>query len=273
MAKKEVFRHYGYFEGEIAKRIFGKNADEIVVYLMDKPEDFNINKPSCDDDTEIIYPDCICDGFQFEKNTGGYYLVRYERGNNNNEDWFIDVYSLKTDYETENDDEPESDEEGVYEYCPHCDDEVILENVFKVQKCPNCGKYIVPCNLCPLLGENKCTGNCPLEALANELNKDKREYGVEYSIGSFVSEFNSSTEKQWEKGFILTIFNDDGFIDIVLRIFYIKSLDTICFMNERDSDKGWFMREPKRLSIDYLEHVFEVLDIPSNYKLYVKVLN
>lgn len=267
MTTKETFRHFGFFEGEMAKNLFNKNADEIVQYLTDNPDDFTISEGEID--TDIDNPENEHDMYCIGVSMDGEYLVRYERGDNNNEGWYIDVYVHKVVQI------PEDNEDGVYEFCPHCDNEVYLLNEFKVQKCPECGEYIVPCNLCPLLGENKCSGKCPLEELANQMNAKhyKEKYGTEYSTASFVSTFNSSTEKQWEKGFILTIFNDDGFIDIVLRIFYIKSLDTICFMNERDSDKGWFMREPKRLSIDYLEQVFEILDVPSNYKLYVKVLD
>lgn len=262
MATKETFRHFGFFEGEIAKSIFNLNADEIITYMRKNPDNFKISEGNVD--TDIDNPEDEHDMYQFEKDTSGEYLVRYERGNKDNDGWYIDVYIYKTVGISENNEDDE-----VYEYCPHCDCEVALKNEFKVQICPECGKAIVPCNLCPLLAENKCNGKCPLEVLANQMNKDK--YGTEMSIASFVSTFNSSTEKQWERGFILTIFNDDDDIDIVLRIFYIKKLDTICFMNERDSDRGWFMKEPKRLCIDYLESVFEVLDISYN-KLFVKVL-
>lgn len=47
---------------------------------------------------------------------------------------------------------------GVVEWCPECDCEVLLQNVFKTQICPNCGKPILPCAQCK---DNNCT-NCPL---------------------------------------------------------------------------------------------------------------
>jgi predicted RNA-binding Zn-ribbon protein involved in translation (DUF1610 family) len=53
----------------------------------------------------------------------------------------------------------------IAEYCPHCEDEVMLENEFKVQVCPNCGKYIVPCSICPL---ESCINNCPLDFLCDK---------------------------------------------------------------------------------------------------------
>ena len=63
-------------------------------------------------------------------------------------------------------------ENVVYELCPHCEEEIKLVNEFKVQVCPSCGKHIVVCSLCPLLMmEGRCTNNCHLEKLANELNE------------------------------------------------------------------------------------------------------
>lgn len=53
------------------------------------------------------------------------------------------------------------------EICPHCDNAVELEHELKVQKCPNCGKWIVPCSVCPL---EDCSTECPLECFARILN-------------------------------------------------------------------------------------------------------
>ena len=65
-------------------------------------------------------------------------------------------------------------EKFIYELCPLCEDEVQLKNNFKLQICPTCGKYIVPCSICPLLLNNgKCSSICHLEKLAYELNKEK----------------------------------------------------------------------------------------------------
>lgn len=43
------------------------------------------------------------------------------------------------------------------EWCPNCEHEIELENVFMVQICPSCGKKIKPCNLCI-----ECKSTCPL---------------------------------------------------------------------------------------------------------------
>lgn len=76
-----------------------------------------------------------------------------------------DVYFCWDGAEVKNfEDDPDS---GAEEWCPHCDECVDLEEDFKVQKCPNCGKWIVPCSICPL--EN-CSKHCPLERQAILLN-------------------------------------------------------------------------------------------------------
>lgn len=38
----------------------------------------------------------------------------------------------------------------AYELCPHCNTEAKLRNAkkFKPQRCPHCGKWILPCSLC-----------------------------------------------------------------------------------------------------------------------------
>ena len=58
-------------------------------------------------------------------------------------------------------------EETTEEWCPHCDECVDLAGEFKVQRCPHCGKWIVPCSLCPF---EDCVRRCPLERLALILN-------------------------------------------------------------------------------------------------------
>ena len=89
----------------------------------------------------------------------------------------VDVYFLWDDYDWFNfeDDveEPEQEastqtcEDKANEWCPYCDTEVELEHELKVQRCPSCGHWIVPCSICPL---TKCTKPCPLERLEMILN-------------------------------------------------------------------------------------------------------
>lgn len=272
---KFTYRHIGFYNDCLdIEELFLETPDSIIILMKEHFGNFY----SCEGDRETDIDDIEThpDKNLLEMTTDKEYIVKYQRGSRNKEDWFIDIYQYH-----ELEDTIEQNNSGnitpinlmVHELCPHCDTEVALLGEFKVQKCPKCGKYIVPCNLCPLLAKNKCGGKCPLEELANDLNHEEGVYGTEYSTASFVSLFNSSTKKQWEKGFLVTIFNDDNFIELVLRIFYIQELDTICFMDEQNCGTGWFMKEPKKLSVDYLERVFEIFDIPSNYSLYAKILD
>lgn len=50
-----------------------------------------------------------------------------------------------------------------YELCPECENEVVLENGFAVQTCPECGKPILPCSIC-----DGCRTPCPLEKYKTE---------------------------------------------------------------------------------------------------------
>lgn len=59
----------------------------------------------------------------------------------------------------------------TYEYCPHCGEEVILKAERSVQKCPNCGKWIVACSMC-----DGCINGCALDMQAMKLNNMSHEY-------------------------------------------------------------------------------------------------
>lgn len=61
------------------------------------------------------------------------------------------------------------EKELTTEYCPFCETEVELQTELKVQKCPNCGKYIVPCSICSL---DSCVSKCPLDKLCCSLNNE-----------------------------------------------------------------------------------------------------
>ena len=95
----------------------------------------------------------------------------------------VDVYFLwETPRVTTFEDDKEEEEEETpsfaeyifaketEEYCEYCEENVMLSQELKVQKCPKCGKWIVPCSACPLA--ECCTGKCPLERMAELLNKE-----------------------------------------------------------------------------------------------------
>lgn len=76
----------------------------------------------------------------------------------------------------------------TYEYCPHCETEVELKAELNVQKCPNCGMYIVACSMC-----DECISPCKLEDKAKKLNaqnasnqaSDKKNYTVNITMHLF----------------------------------------------------------------------------------------
>ena len=86
---------------------------------------------------------------------------------------------------------------NVREYCSHCNNEVELVNEFKVQICPECGKFIVPCSICPFQ-PGKCSNNCPLEALCNQLNEKN---GKEMTLDAFVNEVKNLPNDKMYQGF------------------------------------------------------------------------
>lgn len=58
----------------------------------------------------------------------------------------------------------------TYEYCPHCEAEVELKAELSVQKCPNCGMYIVACSMC-----EECISHCKFDEDARRLNSEKSD--------------------------------------------------------------------------------------------------
>lgn len=45
----------------------------------------------------------------------------------------------------------------IVEYCPHCENEVVLDSKFCKQRCPICNHLIKPCSMCA-----DCSSSCPL---------------------------------------------------------------------------------------------------------------
>lgn len=157
---KQTYRHIGYYNDfKDATYLYDLSADDVIRYMLLKMGNFC--SVTGESDTDIDNYKLESDSKQFKLTTNKEYLVRYESGSKDGDGWFIDIYQLT-----------EVEDDSVYEYCPHCDCEVPMVNEFKVQVCPNCGKYIVVCNLCPLLSDGKCPTLCPLEILAKELNKE-----------------------------------------------------------------------------------------------------
>lgn len=81
----------------------------------------------------------------------------------------VDVYFPweKAEWQDFEDDVQENTDKPT-EFCVNCLEDVDIENEFKVQKCPKCGEWLVPCSLCPL---EECPKICPLERMASILSE------------------------------------------------------------------------------------------------------
>lgn len=190
--KKKVYRHIGYYSDEDALALSHQNADYIVAVMITQTRLFHATKGESESDIEDVNAES--DRNQFEKTLNGDYLVRYQNGCSRGEGWYIDIYKL-----TEID---ESFEDTTEEYCSECGSTITLPAEFKIHVCPECGKHLVPCNLCPLDESRNCT-KCPLSVLAEKLNEN--DECVETTIADFVKAFNNADNAIKQNGFILTL--------------------------------------------------------------------
>lgn len=205
MTTKMTFRHIGYYNDyEDVKKLFGCTADHIVHTMLDGLGAFH--RVTGESETDIDDPKFESDADKFAKTKNGNFLVRFERGSDNGEGWYIDIYKLM-EVEVE-DTSNQSEDEGVYEYCPYCEDEVKLDNELKVQICPNCGHAIVPCGICPL---DDCGSNCPLYVLCRQKNNEiDEEAEIEVTLESFTELFDKQTPSHQADGYtILTAETED----------------------------------------------------------------
>lgn len=158
---RKRYRHIGYFyEMGDVKYLNTLNANQIIGFMEQGYGAFT--EVESDEDADIIDYHDEHDSVQFDITDDNEYLIRHENGSEDGEGWYLDIYKVIM---------VENEYNNAIEFCPHCECEVELGNELKVQKCPNCGAYIVPCSLCPLLEKGACRGKCPLDELAKELNE------------------------------------------------------------------------------------------------------
>lgn len=209
---KLTFRHIGYYNDyEDIKNLFGCSADFIVKSMFDGIGAFY--STSGERETDIDNVNEEHDANQFAKTTNGKFLVRFERGSKDGEGWFIDIYKLM-EVEVEDSSDEDNDEE-VYEYCPHCENEVKLENELKVQICPDCGHAIVPCNICPL---DNCCSKCPLDELCRQKNEEMEMF--EITLSGFIDKFESELPVNQGFGYNIFVQATEMDKDRVLLFFY-----------------------------------------------------
>lgn len=200
MATKTTFRHIGYYNDyEDVKNLFGRTANFVVQTMLDGLGAFHsVNGES---ETDIDDHKVESDANKFAKTDNGKYLVRFERGNDKGEGWFIDIYKLM-EVEVEDTSDEDKDEE-VYEYCPYCEGEVKLDNEFKVQVCPDCGHAIVPCSICPL---ESCCSTCALDVLCRQKNNEIEDKSlIEVTLSSFLELFDKQANHHKAAGYLISV--------------------------------------------------------------------
>ena len=233
---KKVFRHIGYYNDlEDCKMLYDETPDFIVRYMEKGLGHFYTAEGEPETDIEDINEET--DAFMFKQTTDGQYLVRYEKGDDKqvctelrDGGWYLDIYKL-----TEIDG-TEDMKNKVEEYCGHCDEYVYLEDELKVQVCPNCGKFIVPCgSLCPMFDDKyshlRNCSNCPLGKLCEEKNGEN--YVGEYlTLMEIAYKFNTAEPNERECGFYITIPKlEDSECDEEIYLHYNKEYECVMILD------------------------------------------
>jgi predicted RNA-binding Zn-ribbon protein involved in translation (DUF1610 family) len=207
MATKTTFRHIGYYnDHEDIVSLFGRSADYIVKIMLDGLGAFHKTEGNCDTDIDDYNDEH--DANMFQLTTDKKYLVRFERGGNNADGWYIDIYK-ETEVEINKNDGK------IHEFCSICGDEVMLDNVFKLQRCPNCGRPIVPCSICPY---DDCTSQCMLSKKSDRLNKAFDESLIEVTTSSFIERFKALEFVKQCLGY--TIYFYQNFYETRLKFYF-----------------------------------------------------
>lgn len=193
--KKQVYRHIGYYSGKEALELCNYRADYVVATMTNQIGTFHTLTNEPQPDVEDINAEA--DSSSFEKTSNGDYLVRYPNGSTQGKDWFVDIYKLTVI----DDDTNETVESTNEEYCSNCNSTIETSGEFKLHICPECGEYVVPCNICPLDDHSRNCTNCPLAILATKLNRKARG---EMTFHEFVDMFNNSDDSEKQRGFYLS---------------------------------------------------------------------
>ena len=87
--------------------------------------------------------------------------------------------------------------EDLIEFCSECNEESIVKNDFKLQRCSHCGRLINPCNMCEMDYVN-CGSDCSLNQIKKyELQTSNDSFKVteeeiKYYFGVSAEEFMDS---------------------------------------------------------------------------------
>lgn len=161
----------------------------------------------------------------------------------------------------------EEDDNKVYELCHYCEREVELLAEFKVQECPNCGKYIAPCRMCDL---NTCEcDKCDLLDECDKLNRRKEMVYIgrnEYCYMTQDIEEDMSSPRTWDysdnisdRVFIEEVYRIDedyiGELEWWLECQYMnefKRQQCACTYDNRTSEEMFqYLKKHSKMVIDY----------------------
>lgn len=248
---KKVFRHIGYYnDQEDITMLFDKSADVVVDNMLGGYGHFYTAEGEPESDIEN--PNDESDAYMFKQTTNRQYLVRYERGADKqvckelqDGGWYIDIYKL-IEIEV---DGAEDMNNKVEEYCGHCDQYVYLEDELKVQVCPNCGKAIVPCSICPMLDDKNyhllhCSF-CPLGKLCEEKNGENY-VGEHLTLMETAYKFNTAESNERECGLYITIPKlDDGECDEEIYLHYNKEYECVMILDVTQYGLAYSIKKEK----------------------------
>jgi predicted RNA-binding Zn-ribbon protein involved in translation (DUF1610 family) len=262
---KKVFRHIGYFNNyQDCKLLFEETANYAVAYMKAGMGEFHTVDGDEETDIENVADESDCAMFK-QTSVGEDYLVRYEKGSEDGDGWYIDIYKLIE--LTAND--TDTITEMVQEYCGHCQEYVMLQAELKVQKCPNCGMMIVPCSMCPMLDdENSHLRNCkacPLGKLCDEQNK-----GLYVTLMELAYKFNQLTLKEKENGLNVTMPSlSEGDCTESIFIHYNTTYECVVFLDIAQYGKAYAIKANKLDRID-VQKALQAMFGRTTERVYVK---
>lgn len=126
----------------------------------------------------------------------------------------------------------------TWEVCPYCEDEVMLDNVLSIQKCPSCGKMIKTCSMC----EDKPCSLCPLDEEYNTSMRMCKVYLINKMVDSQYKQFiellltlidestlderkdNWSEYEDYPKSYIIQGYFNDKEILSMRKYFYVEEI-------------------------------------------------
>ena len=125
----------------------------------------------------------------------------------------------------------------TYEVCPHCGEEVELENELKVQVCPHCGKHIVTCSMCLACsdGVKGCCVGCPLNYLADKMNEEKQSFEVILHLDADIDEQVEASTARKALKMVLDKYRNMNDDELLKHIGYFRDVQNAVVYDDKDS--------------------------------------